>query len=331
MKAIVYTQYGSPDVLHLSDVEKPTPKDNEVLIRVRTASVGFGDLMARNMRSVSPRKFTMPSLFWLLARISFGFWRPKRQILGAELAGEIEAVGKDVTRFKPGDKVIAYPAETFGGYAEYRTMKETGMVAPMPANMSFEDAVTVPYGAMTAKNLLQKAHIQPGQKVLINGASGSIGSYALQLAKHYGAEVTGVCGTPRMDFVKSLGADHVIDYKRTDFTQNGETYDVILDVLGKTRFGKVKGSLTPTGRIIYASFKMKQVFQMIWTSRFGKKRVVCALAICNQDDMAKVKDMAESGTITTQVDRCFPLEQAAEAHRYIESGQKRGHVIIGVA
>ena len=221
MKAIVCTENGTPDVLQLTEVAKPTPKDNEIMIKVYASSVNFGDLMARNFKAVSPREFNMPFLFWLLAKISFGLRKPNITILGSELAGEIEAVGKDVKRFKKGDRVFGYPGQSFGAYAEYICLPEAGTVALKPVNLSYEEAVTLPYGAIMATILLAKCNIQRGQKVLINGASGGIGSMAVQLAKHFGAEVTGVCGTPRLEFVKSLGADKVMDYTKEDFTQNG--------------------------------------------------------------------------------------------------------------
>lgn len=330
MKAVVYTEYGSPDVLHIKQVEKPTPKDNEILIKVRAVSVKYGDILVRKFGKIGLSEFNMPSIFFVFARIEFGYRKPKRGILGGELAGEVEAVGKDVTQFKPGDQVFGYRGQNLGANAEYVCMAENGMVAIKPANLSHEEAATVPYGALTALTLLRKVNIQPGQKVLINGASGSIGSAAVQLAKHYGAEVTGVCGTPRLDFVKALGADEVIDYTKEDFTTNGETYDLIIDILGKSAFGRVKRSLKPNGRLLYASFKMKQVFQMLWTSRFGSKKVICALSNETPDDLRFIKDLAEAGTITAIVDRCYPLEQAAEAHRYIEAGHQKANVVLTI-
>lgn len=328
MKAMVYTEYGTPDVLHLSEVPKPTPKDDEILVRVRATDVGFGDLMARQFNTFTPRSFNMPSILWLYARLEMGLSKPKKQILGGEFAGEVEAVGSAVTRFKPGDQVFGYPSSNLGAYAEYICMSETASVMLKPANMTYEEATTVPYGALTALNLLKKVDIQPGQKVLINGASGSIGAAALQLAKAYGAHVTAVCGTPRRDYVKALGADKVIDYTREDFTRSGETYDVILDILGKTSFARCKKSLKPNGRLLYASFKMKQLFQMLWTSIRGGKRVICALAMDKQADLAQIRELVEAGKIKAILDRCFPLERAAEAHRYAESGQKRGSIVL---
>jgi NADPH:quinone reductase-like Zn-dependent oxidoreductase len=331
MKAIVYTQYGPPDVLQLKEVEKPSPKDNEVLIRIHATSVTIGDIWARNFKEISPREFTMPLPLWLPTRLYFGVRKPKKSILGAELAGEVEGVGRDVKRFKKGDQVFGYPGQGMGAYAEYLCMPEAGCVAIKPANMTYDEAAVVPYGAIMALSLLRKVNLQSGQKILIHGASGGIGSAAVQIASHhFGAEVTGVCGTPRLEFVKALGADQVIDYTREDFTQNGETYDVIFDILGKSSFSRCKNSLKPDGIHLFASFKMKQLLQMLWTSFTGGKKVICALAPGSTEDLISVKELIEAGKIQAIIDRCYPLEQAAEAHRYVESGLKRGHVAITI-
>jgi len=328
MKAIVYTEYGSPDVLQLVDVKKPSPKDNEILIRIRAVSVNYGDTLARNFRGVSPRKFNMPFLFWLPARMVFGFNKPKIKTLGSELAGEIESIGKDVTLFKKGDQVFGYRAQNMGANAEYICMPENGLVAIKPVNMTYAEAATVPYGALTALNLLRKVNIQPGQKILINGASGGIGSAAIQLAKYFDAEVTGVCGTPRLEFVKALGADKVIDYTKEDFTKNGETYDLIFDILGKSSFARCKSSLKPNGRYLLASFKMKQLFQMLWTSKMENRKVICALSSEKVEDLLFIKELVEAGKLKSIIDKRYPLEQTAEAHRYVEAGHKKGNVVI---
>jgi NADPH:quinone reductase-like Zn-dependent oxidoreductase len=331
MKAIVCTKYGPPEVLQLKEVVKPTPKDNEVLIRVHVASVNFGDLMARNFKAVSPRQFNMPFFLWLPAKLSFGINRPKITIQGSELAGEIEAIGKDVKRFKKGDQVFGYPGLSFGAYAEYICLPEAGAVALKPSNLSYEEAVTLPYGAIMATSLLGKANIQRGQKVLINGASGGIGSMAVQLAKHFGAEVTGVCSTPRLEVVKSLGADKVIDYTKEDFTQNGETYDLIFDILGRSSFSKVKRSLKPNGIYLLASFKTKALLQMLWTSLTGSnQKVICAFANETPESLDFVKKLVEEGKVKVIVDKSFPMKQAAEAHRYVEQGRKQGNVVIAI-
>ncbi|HEX3050777.1 MAG TPA: NAD(P)-dependent alcohol dehydrogenase [Aggregatilineaceae bacterium] len=326
MKAIVYTDYGSPDVLHLDEVAKPTPKDNEILVRVYASPVNYGDTAARNFKALTASTFNMPAFLLIPAKLSFGLRHPRVKILGNEFAGVVEGVGSVVTRFKAGDEVFGYRGPSFGAYAEYVCIREDGVVALKPVNLSYEEAATVPYGACTALGLLRRAPIQKGQKVLINGASGSIGSYALQLAKYDGAEVTGVCGTPRLDFVKSLGADHVIDYTREDFTHNGEIYDLIFDVLGRISFAHCKNSLSEHGRLMYASFKTKQLLQMLTTR--GSKKVICAMTTATSGDLLQIKELVEAGKIKTVVDRCYPMEQAAEAHRYAESGQKKGPVII---
>lgn len=330
MKAIVYTQYGPPDVLHIEEVAKPAPKDNEILIRVHAAPVGFGDLIARKFNEITPGRFSMPLLFWIITRMYFGFSKPKVNILGSEFAGVVEAVGKDVQSYKVGDPVFGYRGQSMGTYAEYICMSENGMVAPKPASMTLAEAAAVPYGALTALALLRSAGLQSGQKVLINGASGGIGSAAVQLARYYGAEVTGVCGAPRLEFVKSLGASRVIDYTIEDFTQNGETYDLIFDILGKSSFARCKNSLKPGGRYLLASFKMKQLLQMLWTSITGGKKVICALSNEKPEDLRFIKELCEQGKIQTFIDRRYPMEQAAEAHRYVEQGHKKGSVIITI-
>jgi NADPH:quinone reductase-like Zn-dependent oxidoreductase len=328
MKAIVYSEYGPPEVLQLKDVEKPTPKENEVRVRVYATTVNFGDLVARNFKEISPKKFHMLLLFWFFEKMYFGVKKPKITILGSEFAGEVDAVGKEVKSLEPGDPVFGYLGQRMGAYAEYLCLPENGVLAIKPANLTYEEAAIVPYGGIMALNLLRKANVQPGLKVLIDGASGGIGSATVQLAKHFGADVTGVCGTPRLAYVKSLGADKVIDYTQEDFTQSGETYDLIIDILGKSSFARCKKSLKPNGRYLLVSFKMKQLFQMLWTSIAGSQKVICAMLSEKAEDLIFVKELIEAGKIKSVIDRRFPLEQAAEAHRYIESGLKKGSVVI---
>ena len=329
MKAVVYTKYGPPDVLQLKEVEKPVPKDNEVLIKVHATTVNYGDIIARNFKKISPRKFTMPMPLWFPTRMVFGFKKPRKKILGNEFAGEIEAVGKNVKRFNKGDQVFGYRGQSMGTYAEYICMPEKGTVAIKPSNMTFKEAAAIPYGAIMALNLLKKVNIQPGQKVLINGASGGIGSASVQFAKfHFGAEVTGVCSTPRLELVKSLGADKVIDYTNEDFTANGETYDLIFDILGKSSFSRCKNSLKKNGHYLLASFKMKQLFQMLWTKIKGSKKVICAFASEKAEDLIFIKELIEAGKIKSIIDKCYPLEQIVEAHRYVETGNKKGNIVI---
>lgn len=328
MKAVILTDYGSPDVLQLQEVQRPVPQANEVLVKVHATPVNFGDTLVRNFKTISPREFSMPTPLWLPTRFFFGFNKPKIKILGSEFAGVVEEIGAEVTEFKVGDAVFGYRGQSMGANAEYLTIARDALIARKPENMSFAEVATVPYGGLTAMTLLRKVDIRRGHKVLINGASGATGSYALQFAKQYGAEVTGVCGTARVEMIKALGADHVIDYTQEDFTQNGQQYDLIFDVIRKTSFDACKNSLTETGRYLLVSFKTKQLLQMLWTSRSNGKKVICALSSETPADLRSLKELIEAGSIKTVIDRCFPLEQTAEAHRYIESGQKRGHVVI---
>lgn len=324
MKAIVHTKYGPSDELQLKDIEKPTPKDNEVLIKIHATTVTSSDCNVRNFTFV-------PQSFLLFARIMFGFRKPKINILGIDLAGEIEAAGKDVKRFKKGDHVLGTPEPAFGAHAEYICVPESGVLTIKPATMTWEEAATIPLAGNTALYFIRDlGNIQAGQKVLIYGASGGIGTFAVQLAKYYGAEVTGVCSATNVEMVKSLGADKVIDYTKEDFTKSNQTYDVIFDVVGKLSFSHCKSSLTQKGRYLLASFKMKQLFQMLWTSMIGSKRVICAIAPGSIEDLISVKELIEAGKIKSVIDRRYPLEQIAEAHRYVEAGHKKGNVVITV-
>jgi NADPH:quinone reductase-like Zn-dependent oxidoreductase len=328
MKAIVFTQYGTPEVLQLKEVVKPTPRDNEIRIKVYATPVNFADTLIRNFKTISPRKFNMPFLFWLIGKMYFGFRKPRVTILGSEFSGEIESVGKKVKLYRKGDQVFGYCGPRMGAYAEYLCLNENGFVEMKPANMNHEEASAVPYGAIMALNLIRKINLQPKQKVLVNGASGGIGPAVVQFARYYGAEVTGVCGTQRLEFVKSLGADKVIDYSKEDYTRSGESYDYIIDILGKSSFESCRQSLTTNGRLFYISFKMKQIFQMLWTSMIGSKKVICVLSNEKPEDLTFVKELIELGKIKTVIDKCFPLNQAAEAHWYVEKGDKKGNVVI---
>ena len=330
MKTIIYETYGSPEVLKLVEIEKPVPKENEILIRNSAASVNYGDIIARNFKDVTPGKFNMPFLFWIMARVFFGFTKPKVKILGSEYSGEVEAVGKSVTKFKVGDKVFGYRGQSMGAYAEYLVVPENSVVALKPENISYEEAAAIPGGSMVALFILRKLNIQKGQKILINGASGGNGNFAVQIAKNYGAEVTGVCGTNRVDFVKALGADKVIDYTKEDFTMNGEKYDIILDVLGRTGFSKCKNSLTESGKYVLVSFKVKRLLQMMWTSFFSSKKVMCVLSPQKLEDLLDINKMIEEGKLKSILDKTFTKEQAADAHRYVEQGSKKGNVVISI-
>jgi NADPH:quinone reductase-like Zn-dependent oxidoreductase len=316
MKAIVYTKFGPPEVLHLQEVEKPTPKANEVQIKIVATTVVKEDPDMRRSPGFN------------------GLWKPRHPILGQELAGEIEAIGKDVTRFKPGDQVFGF--DMFGAYAEYKCMSENGALAIKPANISYEEAASVPNGALTALPFLRdKGKIQSGQTVLIYGASGSVGAAAVQLARYYGAEVTGVCSTANLEWVKSLGADQVIDYTQEDFTENGKTYDIIFDTVGKRSFSECKGSLTNEGIYLATVPTPVMMLQALWPAKSNGKKVKFAAAGLRPGsekikDLVFLAELIEAGKIKPVIDRCYPLEQMAEAHRYVEKGHKKGNVVITV-
>ncbi|MCU0512132.1 MAG: NAD(P)-dependent alcohol dehydrogenase [Anaerolineae bacterium] len=331
MKAIVYHTYGSPDVLHLADVPQPAPARGEILVQVRAASVGYGEVAVRNFASISPREFNMPSLFWLLARFSFGLRKPANPILGNEFAGVVAAIGEGVTRFKVGDAVFGYRGQMMGTYAEYLCLPADGMVAPLPPQLGFIEAAVVPYGALTALTLLRRLNIQPGQRVLVNGASGRIGTFALQIARHLGAEVTAVCGTARVDYVRALGARRVLDYTRDDFTRDDTRYDFILDILGRSSFAACRRVLTPQGVYFPISFKLPAVLAMLRTRGTAGQRVHLGISDEKPADMATIASMVAAGTLTAQVDRSFPLAEAAAAHRYYESAGRAGNVALVVA
>jgi NADPH:quinone reductase-like Zn-dependent oxidoreductase len=330
MKAITYQKYGPPNVLQLAEIDKPVPKDKEILVKIKATSVGYGDSLARNFKAVTPGKLNMPFIFWFMAKFYFGWNKPKVKVLGSVFSGEVESTGQQAKLFKPGDQVFGFIGQQMGAYAEYLCIPENGCVALKPENISHEEAALSSYGPVMALPLLRKVNIQPGQKVLIIGASGGIGAAAVQIAKHFGATVTGVCGTHRVEYVTSLGANKVIDYNHVDFTQNGETYDLIFDVLGRTTFFQCKKSLTPNGIYLLASFKTRQLMQMLWTKWVGGRRVICALAPGSANDLQQVKDLIEKGKIISIIDRKFSLEQMAEAHTYYESRERKGNVVIVV-
>lgn len=307
MKAVVYEKYGSPEVLHLKEVEKPTPKDNEVLINVYATTVHVGDTRMRSFR--------VPLKYWLPMRLFLGITKPKRTILGMELSGVIEALGKDVTRFKKGDEVFGLTGFDFGGYAEYTCIgadggdENKGMIALKPSNLSFEEAAAVPAGALTALAHMRKVNITKGQKILIYGASGSVGTYAVQIANYFGAEVTGVCSTSNVALVKSLGATTVIDYTTEDFTKRGEVYDVVFDAVFKAPKSRCKKVLKENG--VYDSSHMKVPKQKI-------------------EDLTFLKNLIEKNRLKPVIDQVYPLEQIVNAHHYVDKGHKKGNVTITV-
>jgi NADPH:quinone reductase-like Zn-dependent oxidoreductase len=323
MKAIVHTQYGAPAVLQLKELEKPTPRANEVLVKVFATTVSSGDVRMR-----TGTKESMP--FWPLSKLAVGITKPRVPIPGHDFAGEIESVGNDVKRFKRGDQVFGFYGK--GTYTEYISVPEDGVFAIKPSNMTYEQAAAVPFGATSALTFLRKGNIQSGQRVLIYGASGSVGTAAMQLAKYYGAEeVTGVCSTANIEMVKSLGADQVIDYTKQDFTKNGQTYDIIFDTVGKTSFAHCKDSLKQKGRYLLAVFDFPQLWQMLWESMTGSKKIVCAIGEEKAEDLVFLKELVEAGKFKSVIDRCYPLEKTVDAHRYVEKGHKKGNVVITVA
>lgn len=323
MNALVYTRYGPPEVVHLKEVDKPAPKDNEVLVRIDAAVVSRGDCTARKGAPVS-------------IRLATGLLQPRMPILGTNLAGEIEAVGKAVTRFKPGDQVFAATGAGFGAHAEYLCLAEDGALAAKPDNATYAEAAAICEGGLTALPFLRDhGKIQPGRHVLINGASGAVGSSAVQLARSFGANVTGVCSPMNVALVRSLGADTVIDYTQEDFTQSGHTYDLIFDTVGNCSFSRAKGALKPGGVYVTTVLTLAIYPHMLWTAKIGNNRAIIAYsnfrpASEKANDLLILKSLVEAGTLKPVIDQCFPMAQAAEAHRRVETGRKTGNVVIHV-
>ena len=321
MKAAVYSRYGPPDVVEIKDVDKPHPQDNEVLVRIHATTVSAADW---RMRKADP----------FLVRFMNGLWAPKKiRILGMELAGEVESGGKAVTRFREGDQVFGSTGFKFGTHAEYACLTEA-QLATKPANMTLEEAAAVMFGGISALHFLRKAKIQPGQKVLIYGASGSVGVFAVQLAKHFGARVTGVCSTTNLDLVKSLGADEVVDYTREDFSQAGRVYDVVLDTVGKSGYSRSLKSLKRGGFYVRVGGSgrllpmLGDILRGMWISATGKAKVIGGVAHSAAGDLPLLKGLIEAGELRTVIDRRYSLDEIVEAHRYAEAGHKKGHVVV---
>ena len=318
MRAVVYSEYGGPDVLRLGEVPKPTPKDDEVLIRVRATTVTAADGLVRA---------GVP----LWGRLILGLRTPRKQVIGTELAGEIASIGSRVTRLKPGDDVYAFTGFGLGAYAEYCCMPERGSVMPMPANTTYEQAAALVDGASTSMFFLEeKVGLQPGQRVLINGASGSIGTYSIQLAKRLGAEVIGVCSARNHDLVKSLGADHVIDYAAEDFTTHRASYDVVFDTVAKSSYARSKRALKRGGAYISTDLSLPLILQSAWTSLVGHTRAVWGMSTEKRQALRAIKELVEAGELEPVVDRRYTLETITEAHRYVDTGHKRGNVVVGL-
>jgi NADPH:quinone reductase-like Zn-dependent oxidoreductase len=326
MRAVVCTDYGPPDVLQLRDELKPVPKDNEVLVRIRATTVGAADCELR--------RFDFAPWIWVPMRLAFGIRRPRQPVLGQELAGDVESVGKKVRALRKGDRVFAATGIPLGAHAEYICLSEnpkTGAITTMPANLDYEEAAAVPYGGGEALQFLRKANVRSGQWVLVNGAGGSFGTFAVQLAKVLGAHVTAVDSAPKLEMLRAIGADRVIDYSQEDFTASPETYDVIFDVVRNTPSGRMVRLLTENGWLLMANPGFLQIVRARWASRGSKKRVSFAASSVTNEDLAYLRGLVEAGRLHPVIDRRFPLEQMVEAHRYAETGQKLGNVVVVVA
>ena len=323
MKAIVYKKYGPPEVLQLQEVETPAPKDNEVLIQIHATTVTSGDWRVRSLIA--------PLGFGFIMRLVLGFSKPRQPILGTELAGVVVSVGKAVRKFKVGDAVFAFSDMAMGCYAEYKCMPQDGALALKPPNLSFDEAAALSFGGTTALSFFRRGKLQRGERVLINGASGGVGTAAVQLAKHFGAQVTGVCSAANVDLVKSLGADHVIDYTQQDFTQNGQTYDVIVDNVGTAAFSRCKSSLKKEGRLLMVLGALPQMLQIPWVSMTSDKKIIAGPASASAEDLRFLAELAVAGQFKPVIDRRFAFEQMVQAHRYVDTGRKRGNVVITLA
>jgi len=323
MKAVVWTSYGPPDVLEIREIAKPAPKDDEVLVKIIATSVFAGDCELR--------RFDMPLSFWLPLRFMFGLFKPRFRIMGQELAGVIEAAGKDVEAYKPGDEVFAPTEASLGAYAEYLCLPATHAIAKKPANMSFEEAATIPVGGLNALHFLRKAEVRAGESVLINGAGGGIGTIAIQLAAALGARVTAVDRGDKLALLRSLGAERVIDYTKEDFTRRGEQYDVIIDIAGTSPYSRTLKTLTKNGRYILGNPRLPGMLRALWTSLTGRRKVIVAVTGYRSEDLDQLRNMIERGEIKAVIDRTWPLAAIREAHAYVDDGRKTGSVAITVA
>ena len=317
MKAIIWTNYGTPDVLQLQEIQKPTPKDNEILIKIHATSVSSGDCRLRKPDPTAVKLF-------------FGLTKPRIKILGAALAGEVEEIGKNVKLFKKGDLVFGSAGMGMGTYAEYKCLPENAVLTIKPNTMTFEEAAAIPFAGLTAIDFIKKVKIQPGQKVLIYGASSAVGTYTVQLAKYFGAEVTAVCSTANLELVKSIGADTVIDYTKEDFTKNGETYDMIFEIVNKIPLSSYKNSVKENGSLILVAALLSEMLSGLWLSLTSKKKVFTGMISETTENLNFLKELFEKGKLKPVVDKRYPLEQMAEAHSYVEHGHKKGNVVIVV-
>ncbi|CAD5126431.1 unnamed protein product [Dimorphilus gyrociliatus] len=324
MKAMICNGYGAAkDVFELKTVSKPVPRDNEILVKIHATMTTSGDCKLRGYKEI-------PASLWLPARLSLGLFRPKNPIWGLCFAGEVETVGKKVELFKKGDQVFGSPESAFGAYAQFICLPETGCIVQKPKNLSYKESVSILFGTETAIQFLERAKIQRGQKVLVYGASGSVGVATVQMAKYYGATVTGVCSTKNLEMVKSMGADYVIDYTKKNFRGNGEKYDIIFDTVGKLSYSSCKNSLNPTGYYLMALFSLTGILHQLWRSIIGGPNIICRICGAEIDVFHKLRELAESGEITPVIDRTYSLQEIADAHIYVETGRKKGNVVIEV-
>jgi NADPH:quinone reductase-like Zn-dependent oxidoreductase len=330
MKAMVFTNYGEPEVIHQAQRTKPVPKTGEILVKVVATTVNYGDIMARRFSMVSVNEFNMPAILLMMARLYFGVRKPKINILGSEFSGVVEATGEGATIFQPGDRVFGYSGQKMGAYAEYLVIAEKEPLAMVPDNFTMEEAASMAYGPLMAIHLFRKVPLMPLQKVLVLGASGSIGSAWVQMAQNSGAEVTAVCSSRKADYVRKLGAKHVICYELENWYDQDGRYDLILDVLGRSTIGQVRRKLTPRGTYLAASFKLGKIVHMFWSKLIGGKRFVCALAPGSRADFMELQQQMAAGELSTIIDRVFPLDEAAAAHQYVEQKHDRGKVVLSV-